>query len=108
MWAGELDVIDELVAEPYLRHGLEGTKLQSHDEFKADMRQYLRVHQRPQVTIADQAVTGDRVWSRVKTHGFNVETGDMATIWWIQIHRVDETGRLAEVWTLYSFDADWD
>ncbi len=101
-------MIDEIIAEPYLRHGINGTKSQTHAELKSDMRQYLRVHQRPKVVIADQAVTVDRVWSRVKTVGLNVETGDLSTIWWLQVHRVDQTGCLAEVWTMYSFEAGWD
>jgi hypothetical protein len=106
-WAGDLAVIGELFAEPVVRHGISGTKTQTHDELKADMRQYLRVHQNPNVVIVDQAVIGDRVWSRVRSEGLNLETGDMSTMCWLQEHRIDEAGRIAEVWTLYSYDADW-
>jgi hypothetical protein len=107
VWAGQLEVIDEIVAEPFVRHGVTGTKVQTHAELKDDMRQYLRVHHNPRVDIADQDTVGDRVWTRLRSEGLNLETEELSTICWLQQHRVDDSGRLAEVWALYSYDADW-
>jgi hypothetical protein len=107
VWDGRVEVIDEIVAEPYVRHGRDGTRTQTREQLKADMAQYLRVHHRPMVTIADQVVSGSKVWSRVSSEAVNLETGEPSRISWLQIHRVDDEGRLAEVWTLYSHDAGW-
>ena len=108
VWGGDLSVIDEIVAEPYVRHTMDGTKTQTREELKADMVQYFRVLNKPRVRIGDQAVSGSTVWSRVDTEGVNIETEATTRITWIQIHRLDDTGRIAESWTMYSRDAHWD
>ena len=73
--AGDLDAVDELVAERYVRHGPSGTVVRDRDALRDDMRQYFRVLHKPVITVDDQAVAGDRVWTRMTIEGVDLEAG---------------------------------
>ncbi len=103
---GRLELIDELVAEPFVRHSQQGTVTRTLAEVREDFVQYQRVIRHAVTTIDDQTVDGDRVWSRLTMRGVNPETGEQTTITWLQVHRV-EGGRLAETWVLFARDVDW-
>ena len=103
---GRLDLIDELVTEPYVRHSQQGTVVRTRDEVKEDFVQYLRVLRHAVTTIDDQVVSGDRVWSRLTSKGVSPETGEPATVTWLQVNRVAD-GRLAETWVLFARDVNW-
>lgn len=106
LWGGDLSVVDDLVAEPYVRHTMDGTKTQSRDQFKADMLQYFRVHNKPRVSIDDVGEGADTVWARIRSEGINLETEGTSRITWIQIHRLNDMGQIAETWTMYSRNAE--
>jgi hypothetical protein len=103
---GRLELIDELVAEPYVRHSQQGTVVRTRQEVKEDFVQYLRVIRHAVTTVDDQTVDDDRVWSRLTSKGVSAETGDPVTITWLQINRIAD-GRLAETWVLTARDVDW-
>jgi hypothetical protein len=103
---GRLDLIPELVCDRYVRHSAAGVVERDHDGLRDDLEQYQRVLHRPQVSVDDIAVAGDKVWTRVTMEGVNLATGDLRTVSWLQVHRL-EGGRIAESWMLYANDIDW-
>lgn len=103
----DLAAVDELIGEPYVRHGMTGTAKRTHAELKHDLGQYHKALGKALITVHDRAVDGDRVWSRTTMRGANMLTGEPRTIQWLQIHRVAD-GRIVEVWTLNATDVDWD
>jgi hypothetical protein len=105
--AGDLDVVDEIIAPTYVRHGPTGTVTRDHAGLKDDLAQYFRVLHRPTVTLHDQAEAGDRVWTRLTVEGLNLETGEPRRMSWLQVHRLDHTDRIAETWFLYADGVVW-
>ena len=102
----DLDAVDEMVAEPFVRHGPSGTSTRTHAELKQDLRQYQRALGKPTLTVHGRVADGDRVFSHVTLRGANFDTGDLRTVERLQIHRVVE-GLIVEVWSLYALDVDW-
>ena len=102
----DLDAVDELVAEPFVRHGPQGTATRTHAELKHDLRQYQRALGKPTLTVHGRVADGDRVFSQVTLRGANFDTGELRTVERLQVHRVVD-GRIVEVWSLYALDVDW-
>jgi len=102
----DLSAVDELVAEPFVRHGPTGTATRTHAELKKDLRQYQRALGKPTITVHGRVADGDRVWSHVTLRGASIDSGDLRTVERLQIHRVVD-GRIVEVWSLYATDVDW-
>ena len=105
--AGEISLIDELVADPYVRHNSTGSRRVSRAELKKDMVQYQRVLHRPVTTIDDHVVEGDTIWMRATSRGANLETGDSAVVTWLIVHRI-VGGQLVESWALTLSGISWD
>lgn len=103
----DLDVVDQLVDEQLVRHGLNGTAVRTRAELKRDLRQYQRALGRPTITIHARAVEGDLVWTRMTMTGVSMETGDQRVVQRLSIHRVVD-GRITEVWTLVANDVEWE
>ncbi len=103
----DLTVVDELIAEPFVRHGISGTAKRTRAELKADLQRYRQALGKPVIEVRDRVVDGDRVWSRTTMRGANLETGEPHTLDWLQIHRV-ANGQIVEVWTLHATDALWE
>jgi SnoaL-like domain len=101
-----VELVDELVSETYISHGVDGTLVRTREELKGDLVQYQRVLYRPLTTIDDQVVAGDTVWSRLTSRGVNLETQEPITITWLSVSRMVE-GRLAESWVLHAVGTDW-
>ncbi len=107
-WAEcDLAVVDELVADPLIRHGLNGTTKRSRDELKSDLRQYQRALGKPVVEVRDQAVAGDRVWCRTRMRGANLDSGELRTLERLLVFRIED-GLIAELWALTATDVFWD
>lgn len=102
----DLAVVDELVAEPFVRHGPGGTATRTHAELKQDLRQYQRALGKPTITLHGRVRDGDRVWSHVTLRGVSIDTGNLRVVERLQIHRVVD-GKIVEVWSLYATDVDW-
>lgn len=106
-WAdGDLGAVDELLAEPFVRHGLNGTTTRSRSEVKSDVCEFRRAFVHPNLEVHDSAVVGDKVWTRTTLRGADVHSGDTRTVERIQIYRV-EGGLIAEVWSLHASGVDW-
>jgi ketosteroid isomerase-like protein len=102
----DLSAVDELMADPLVRHGPSGTERRTHAELKQDLKRYQRALGSAEVIVHDRVVDGDRVWSRTTMHGANIDTGVPRTLQWLQIHRVVD-GKIVEVWSLYASDVKW-
>jgi hypothetical protein len=105
--AGDLDAVAELVAPRYVRHGPSGTVVRDHEALRDDLRQYFRVLHKPVISVDDQAVAGDRVWTRMTIEGVDLEAGEARLMTWLQVFRIDADGRIAESWLLHAADVDW-
>ena len=102
----DLGVVDELIAEPYVRHSSAGSRTVSRSEFKRELSGAWRLLHDSTTTIEDQVADGDRVWTRATTAGINRDTGAMSVVTWLTIHRLDG-GRIVESWTASLPGVDW-
>lgn len=103
----DLSAVDELVAEPFVRHNRDGTSKRTRADVRSDLRHYHEALGKPVVEVRERVASGDKVWSRTTMRGANLVSGEPHTLHLIQIHRV-EAGRIVEVWTLHAGDVEWD
>lgn len=103
----DLDVVDELIAEPFVRHSLNGSAKRSRDELKADVGEYRKAFGKAVIDVRDRVVDGDKVWLRTTIRGASLQTGEPRSLDRIQIYRLDN-GLIAEVWTLHATDVGWE
>ena len=104
---GDLAAIDELIAEPFVRHGISGTSVRSRTDLLHDLHRYRKGLGPTSLEVHDRAVDDDKVWTRATMCGVNLRTGEPRRIQFLQVHRVAD-GRIVEVWTLHASDVDWD
>jgi hypothetical protein len=103
---GRLDVIDEIFTDPIVRHHRTGTETTTRADYARTLSELQRILCRPETTIEDCAVVGDRVWTRATSRGLNKELGEMSTVTWLIIQRLDGD-RIAEQWVITTNDVDW-
>lgn len=102
----QLDVIDEIFADPFVRHSGVGTQVVSRRDYKSMIDEFQRTLCRPQTTIDDRTISGDRVWTRATSRGLNRETGEPTVLTWMLIQRI-AGDRIAEHWSLTMRGIDW-
>jgi hypothetical protein len=102
-----LELIDQLMAEPYTRHSAAGTRRMRRADLKGEFMQYWRVLYDAVTTVDDQVIAGDRVWTRATMRGVNLEAGGTANVvTWLIVHRVLD-GRFVESWSATLPGVDW-
>ena len=104
---GNLDAVDELCTDPYIRHTSLGTEHISRAEYKKRLGQTMHVLRGAQTTIDDEVVVDDKVWTRATSRGVNLTTEDRQVMTWIVVHRI-EGGRIAETWAATLPGVDWE
>ncbi|WP_369138305.1 ester cyclase [Modestobacter versicolor] len=102
----DLTVIDELIAEPYVRHSSTGTRSLTRAQFTREVRESWQLLHDPATTVDDQVTTDDRVWTRATTTGVNLDTGQTSVVTWLVVHRV-AGGQIAESWSATLPGVDW-
>ena len=102
----DLDVVDELIGEPYVRHSSSGTRSLRRAELKREVREAWRLLHDASTTIDDQVASGDRVWTRATTQGINLDTGETSMLTWLVVHRVAD-GQIVESWSATLPGVDW-
>ncbi len=102
----DLSVVDELIAEGYVRHSSAGTRSLTRAEFKRELRDAWQLLHDPSTTIEDQVAAGDKVWTRATTQGINLATGEPSVVTWLIVHRL-AGGRLVESWSATLPGVDW-
>lgn len=103
---GRLEVVDELVSEPFVRHTGTGTETVSRAAYKGRLAEFQRVLSRVETTIDDRVVDGDRVWTRATSKGINRETGERSIVTWLLVQRIED-GVIAEHWVATFTGVDW-
>ncbi len=103
---GNIDVADDILADPFVRHTGTGSAVTSLREYKSMLADFQRTLCRPQTTIDDRVVAGDRVWTRATSRGLNRESGDSTVVTWMMVQRM-ENGRIAEHWLLTMRGVNW-
>jgi len=103
---GNVDAVDELLTDPFVRHTSLGSMVSPRHEYKVMLAEIQRTLRRPETTIDDRVVDGDRVWTRATSHGLNLETSETNVVTWMLVQRIAE-GRIAEHWVLTVRGVDW-
>jgi ketosteroid isomerase-like protein len=103
---GDLDAVDDVLADPFVRHSSLGSMVSPRHEYKKMLAEFQRTLCRPETTIDDRAVSGDRVWTRATSKGLNRETGENTVVTWMLVQRI-AAGRIAEHWVLTVRGVDW-
>ncbi len=104
---GDIETIDEIVAEPFTRHSSRGTVVRERRaQVREDMVQFRETLELAEVRFDAMSAVGDQVWCRVTTRGVNLATEEPSTMSWLQQCRVVD-GRIEEMWWLYVLDLDW-
>ena len=83
-----------------------GSESISLEQYKRKLVQTRQALRDAVTTIDDQAVSGDRVWTRATSRGVNFATAEPAVVTWIVIHRI-ERGRIAETWAATLAGTEW-
>lgn len=102
----DVDVADEILTDPFVRHSGTGTAVSSRQEYKAMLAEFQRTLCRPQTSIDDRVIAGDRIWTRATSRGLNRETGETTVVTWMLVQRV-AGDRFAEHWVLTMRGVDW-
>lgn len=103
---GNIDVVDEILTDPFVRHTSMGTVVSPRAQYKSMLADFQRTLCRPETVIDDRVVTLDRVWTRATSRGLNRETGEIAVVTWMLVQRM-AGGRIAEHWVLTVRGVDW-
>ncbi len=102
----DLDSLADVVAEPTIRHTIDGT----HELTLAALRQRiadaLRTMCGSEVSIDSITVDGDMVWARVTLKGTTLATMAPLTLTWMAQYRL-EGDKIAEMWALHQSGLDW-
>jgi ketosteroid isomerase-like protein len=102
----DLSLVDELMADPYVRHSAAGTVRMNREQLKQDFARSWELLYGAETTVDDQAVAGDRVWTRATTTGLNLQSGQRSVLTWLIVHRIED-GSFAESWSAVLPDVDW-
>jgi ketosteroid isomerase-like protein len=103
---GDINVVDQVCTDPYLRHTSIGSESISLEQYKKKLVQTRQALRDAVTTIDDQAVSGDRVWTRATSRGVNFATSEPAVVTWVVVHRI-EAGRIAETWAATLAGTEW-
>ncbi len=103
--AGNLELIDKVIAANFIEHAAPPGVPQGRDSFRAMIPMLRSAFPDLEYTIEDQIAEGDRVAQRLVGHGTMQgefmgmpPTGKKAEWQEMHIHRFDAEGRLAEHW----------
>ena len=94
----DLGAMDALIADRYVRHSGTGDKVLTRDELKREYTQSWELLHGATTTVEDQAISGDRIWTRATMRGINLQIGEPSILSWLIVHRIED-GRFAESWS---------
>ena len=103
---GEVDLIGDLLADPYVRHWVEGSQSLTRAQYSDRIADALDRSKPVSVNIDALDVCGDHVWTRISSTRVAVATHQTMAVTWMQQHRIAD-GLIAETWTLYETGLQW-
>jgi predicted SnoaL-like aldol condensation-catalyzing enzyme len=104
--AGNLDAIDELFTDPFLRHTSTGSERVTRAAYKGRLAEFQRVLSQVDTTIEARSVDGELVWTRATSKGVNRETGERSIVTWLMAQRIVD-GRIVEHWVATFPGVEW-
>ena len=102
----DLDALDDLVADPVVRHTAEGTEVLTRQELRRRLAGAFEAVRASEANIEALTADGDAVWVRLTLRGVSLATAAPMTLAWMAQYRV-EGGRIAELWALHQPGVDW-
>ena len=107
VWLGrDLDALDEIVADPIVRHTAEGTQVMARSDLRRRLVGAFEAVCASEVSFDALAVEGDSVWVRLTLRGVSLATAAPMSLAWLAQYRIDG-GRIAELWALHQPGTDW-
>jgi hypothetical protein len=109
---GNLESLDELIGDPYVRHTRDGTVTMTPAEYGEVIGAAVEVIRGTRVEVDEIAAapaadgTGDMVSARMTLRAVNIAVGDEVTITWLAHYRI-VGGRITESWVLHETGLDW-
>ena len=103
---GELEGLDDLIADPYVRHTNDGTSSMSRKAYKDHIADVIKTFKGNEITFDHLASSGDHVFARLTLTGVNIAAGNTVKITWLAHYRIRDA-RIAESWSLHENDLDW-
>ena len=102
----DLDALEDLVADPIVRHTAEGTETLTRRELRHRLAGAFEAVRASEVSFDAVAAEGNTVWVRLTLRGVSLATAAPMSLAWLAQYRV-ENGRIAELWALHQPGADW-
>ena len=103
---GDFDDLDNLVADPYVRHTRDGTTSVSPAVYASHIKAATRTIRGTKVTVVDIASADDMVFARLHLDALNLDTGNSLRLTWLTQYRIED-GKIAESWTMHQSGLDW-
>jgi predicted SnoaL-like aldol condensation-catalyzing enzyme len=103
---GALDKLDDVIADPFIRHTRDGTEVTTPAEYARHIESAVRTIRGTEMVVEHIASVDDMVFARLHLHGLNLSTGTTVKITWLTQYRIAE-GRIAEAWTMHQSGLDW-
>ena len=102
----DLDALEDLVADPIVRHTAEGTETLTRLELRRRLAAAFEAVRASEVSMDALVADGDAVWVRLTLRGVSLATAAPMSLAWLAQYRI-EGGRIAELWALHQPGADW-
>ena len=102
----DLDALEDLVADPTVRHTAEGTQTLTRAELRGRLAGAFEAVRVSEVSFDALTADGATVWARLTLRGVSLATAAPMTLAWIAQYRVSG-GRIAEIWALHQPGVDW-
>ena len=103
---GDFDDLDDLVADPHIRHTRDGTTSVSPSAYAHHIKAATRTIRGTEVTVVDIASNDDMVFARLHLDAVNLDTGNSLRLTWLTQYRIED-GKIAEAWTMHQSGLDW-
>ena len=102
----DLDALEDLVADPVVRHTAEGTESLTRRELRRRLAGAFEAVRASEVSIDAITADGPVAWVRLTLRGVSLATAAPMSLAWLAQYRI-EGGRIAELWALHQPGADW-
>ena len=103
----DLDALADLVSDPTVRHGPDGTETLTHQQFRQRLAGAFEAIRASEVSVHALTADGDTVWIRLTMRGVSLASASAILVAWMGQYRVSD-GRIVETWSLHQTGIDWE